>query len=151
VARRRRIHLADLDRIWYNASVGREPREPLADRPLEFVSSSKDDLSSFPLEVKLVTGYALRQLQSGRNHPDAKAMKGKLHDVTEISVKDDFGDRTFRTTCTTRIGDVVYVLHAFQKKSTSGISTPKRELELIERRLKLARKHYEEHYGKGKH
>jgi len=77
-------------------------------------------------------------------------MKGKLRDVTEISVRDDSGDRTFRTTCTARIGDVVYVLHAFQKKSISGVSTPKRELDLIEQRLKLARKHHEEHYGKGK-
>jgi phage-related protein len=117
------------------------------DRPLEFIASSRDDLSSFPVEVKLVTGYALRQIQRGKNHPDAKPMKGTLRDVIEIAVDDDLHDRTFRTTCTIKIGKVVYVLHAFQKKSTSGISTPKRELDLIERRLKAARKHYEENYG----
>jgi phage-related protein len=74
-------------------------------------------------------------------------MKGKLRDVIEISVHDDSGDRTYRTTCTTKIGDVVYVLHAFQKKAKSGSATPKRELDMIERRLKAARKYHEENYG----
>lgn len=97
-----------------------------------------------------MTGFALRQIQGGRTHPDARLMKGKLRDVIEISVDDDFGDRTFRTTCTTKIGDVVYVLHAFQKKSTSGIATPKRELDLIEHRLRAAQRHYEEGYAKKK-
>jgi phage-related protein len=141
--------VAWLDRIWYKElgmSADRATNE--ADRPLEFIASSKDDLSSFPPEVKFVTGYALRQIQQAKDHPDAKPMKGNLRDVIEITVDDDSGDRTYRTTCTTRIGNVVYVLHAFQKKATSGISTPKRELDLIEQRLKTARKHYEEHYGK---
>jgi phage-related protein len=123
-------------------------RELSGDRRLEFVGSAKDDLSAFPAEVKLVTGYALRQIQRGKAHADAKPMKGNLRDVIEIVVNDDPGNRTFRTTCTTKIGDVVYVLHAFQKKAKAGISTPKRELDLIEQRLKAARRHYEEHYGK---
>jgi phage-related protein len=120
------------------------------DRPLEFVASSRDDLSSFPPEVKLLSGYALRQIQRGKGHPDAKPMKGNLRDVIEIAVDDESGDRTYRTTCTIKIGETVYVLHAFQKKATSGISTPKRELDLIERRLRTARKHYEEHHAKNK-
>ena len=120
------------------------------DRPLRFVGSSREDLSSFPPEVKLVTGYALRQIQRGKPHPDAKPMKGNLSEVTEISVSDDSGKRTFRTTCTTRIGEFVYVLHAFQKKSTSGIATPKRELDLIEQRLRAAKKYHEEYDGKKK-
>lgn len=117
------------------------------DWPLEFVGGSRDDLSSFPVEVKLVTGYALRQLQRGVWHPELKTMRGKLRDVIEISVDDDSGDRTYRTTCTTKIGDVVYVLHAFQKKAKAGRATPKRELDTIERRLKAARKYHEENYG----
>ncbi len=77
-------------------------------------------------------------------------MKGNLRDIIEIAVDDNSGDRTFRTTCTTKIGQIVYVLHAFQKEVHVGISTPKRELDLIEQRLKTARMHYEEHYGKKK-
>ncbi|HXM18906.1 MAG TPA: type II toxin-antitoxin system RelE/ParE family toxin [Candidatus Tumulicola sp.] len=114
---------------------------------MEFLASSKDDLSSFPPEVKFVTGYALRQIQRGKDHPDAKAMKGNLRDVIEIAVRDDSGRRTYRTACTTKFGDVVYVLHAFQKKSMSGIATPRRELERIERRLQTAQRHWNENYG----
>ncbi len=55
-----------------------------ADWPLEVIGSSKDDLSSFPLEVKFVTGYALRQIQRGKDHPHAKRMKGNLRDVIEV-------------------------------------------------------------------
>jgi len=49
-------------------------------------------------------------------------MKGNLRDVIEIAVDDDSGDRTYRTTCTIKIGEVVYVLHAFPKKATLGVS-----------------------------
>jgi phage-related protein len=38
------------------------------------------------------------------------------------------------------LGDAVYILHAFQKRATSGIATPQRELDLIRRRLRVARK-----------
>jgi phage-related protein len=44
---------------------------------------------------------------------------------------------------------VIYVLHAFQKKSKKGIETPKREVEIIKARLKVAEAHYRENYGKG--
>lgn len=46
-----------------------------------------------------------------------------------------------------KLGDAVYVLHAFQKKSTRGIATRKEDIELIEQRLKQARAHYEQEYG----
>lgn len=48
-----------------------------------------------------------------------------------------------------RFRDAVYVLHAFQKKSKRGIATPKSEIDLVRRRLKLAEQHYEATYGKG--
>jgi phage-related protein len=44
---------------------------------------------------------------------------------------------------------VIYVLHAFQKKSKKGIATPKHEIEVIRARLKTAEAHYQENYGKG--
>jgi phage-related protein len=56
--------------------------------------------------------------------------------VLEVIARHD-GD-TFRAVYTVRFGDVVYVLHVFQKKSKRGIATPKKELELIRKRLKLA-------------
>lgn len=64
-------------------------------------------------------------------------MKGNLREVTEI-VSDYDGD-AFRAMYTTRIGDDVYVLHAFQKKSKKGVATPPHELDVIEGRLNAAR------------
>ena len=119
-------------------------------RPAEFIGSSKDDLSSFPEQVRVETGHILWEIQRGKTHPNARPMRGKLRDVIEISVDDELGSRTFRTTCTVRIGDIVYVLHAFLKKSKLGISTPKRHLDLIERRLKEAWRHYEKSHGETK-
>ena len=53
-----------------------------------------------------------------------------------------FDGDTWRTVYTVRLKDVVYVLHAFQKKSKSGITTPKKEIDLIHRRLATAEKEY---------
>ncbi len=66
--------------------------------------------------------------------PAAKPLKGFGGRVMEI-VADHRGD-TWRAVYTVRFRDTVYVLHAFQKKSKSGIATPKKELDLI--RLRLA-------------
>ncbi len=52
-------------------------------------------------------------------------------------VKDFRGD-TFRAVYTLRLAGAVYVLHAFQKKSKTGRETPRRDVELIERRLREA-------------
>jgi phage-related protein len=49
---------------------------------------------------------------------------------------------------TVRFEKAVYVLHAFQKKSPSGIRTAKRDVDLVEQRLKQAQRDYEEQYGK---
>ena len=77
----------------------------------------------------------------------AKPLKG-FGDAGVLEIVDDFDGDTFRAVYTVRFAKAVYVLHAFQKKAKAGISTPKRELDLIEQRLKAARRHYEEHYGK---
>lgn len=62
--------------------------------------------------------------------------------VPEIIV-DHFGD-TYRTVYTVSFREAVYVLHAFKKKSKTGRSTPKYEMDLVRRRLKAAQSHYEE-------
>jgi phage-related protein len=89
-----------------------------------------------PTEVRRAVGYALFAAQQGEKH-DAKMLKG-FGDapVLEVIARHD-GD-TFRAVYTVRFGDVIYVPHVFQKKSKCGIVTPKKELELIHKRLKLA-------------
>jgi phage-related protein len=107
------------------------------DTPLEFLGSSREDLSEFPDDVKSCIGFALHVAQRGGKHPDAKPLKGfKGAGVLEI-VSDLDGD-TFRAVYTVKIKGVIYVLHAFQKKSKKGIATPKAEIDRIKRRLKEA-------------
>jgi phage-related protein len=106
-------------------------------KPLKFVGSSKQDLSAFPEPVKQDIGHSLFLAQQGERYRNAKTLKGfQGGSVVEI-VEDHIGD-TFRCVYTTKLGDVVVVLHAFQKKSKQGISTPKHELDLIQSRLRDA-------------
>ena len=63
-------------------------------------------------------------------------------------VNDEDGD-TYRAVYTVRFAGVIYLPHAFQKKSKKGIETPKREIEIIKTRLKVAEAHYRENYGAG--
>jgi phage-related protein len=118
-------------------------------KPLFFMGSSKDDLRAFPEEVKDVMGFALRIAQLGGKHKDAKPLRGfGSAGVLEI-IDDDDGD-TYRGIYTVRFEGVVYMLHAFQKKSKRGIETPKSELALVKKRLKAAEDHYERTYRKKK-
>ena len=105
------------------------------DAPLKFVGSSREDLSEFPDEAKYCIGFALRTAQKGGKHPDAKPLKG-FKGAGVLEIVSDFDGNTFRAVYTVRIKGVIYVLHAFQKKSKKGISTPKVEIEKIKRRLR---------------
>jgi phage-related protein len=102
---------------------------------LVFLGTSRGDLSDLPREVRIDFGYALYVAQTGGKHPSAKPMKG----MPVVEIVSQFDGSAFRAMYTIKFGDAVYVLHAFQKKSKSGIATPKPELELIERRLKELR------------
>ena len=116
-------------------------------RPVVWVGSSRDDLRDFPDEVRRLMGVAINDAQHGEEHPRAKALKGfGGRSVLEI-VDDEDGD-TYRSVYTVRFAGVIYVLHAFQKKSRKGIATPQHEIELIKARLKAAEAHYRERHGK---
>ena len=110
-------------------------------KPVRWIGSSKADLSAFSEEVKRRVGGALWDAQIGRTAPFAKPLKG-FGGARVLEIVDDFDGNTYRAVYTVRFTGVVYVLHAFQKKSRRGITTPKSELDLIERRLKRAREDY---------
>jgi phage-related protein len=118
------------------------------ERPLDWIGSSKKDFLAFPEAVKDELGNALGLAQFGGKHPKAKPWTGQGPGVLEI-VEDYRGD-TYRAVYTVRFKEVVYVLHAFQKKSPKGIKTARSDVGLIERRLKLAQQDYEVRYGKAK-
>ena len=65
-----------------------------------------------------------------------------------LEIVESHEGNAFRAVYTVRFEKAIYVLHAFQKKSPSGIRTAKRDVELVEQRLKQAQRDYEEHYGK---
>ena len=115
-------------------------------KPLHWVGSSKRDLLAFPADVVDAIGYALGVVQHGGHPPTAKPWKGLGPGVLEI-VEDD-ASGTYRVLYTVRFREAIYVLHAFQKKSPSEIRTARTDVELIEERLKAARRDYEARYGK---
>jgi phage-related protein len=103
-------------------------------RPLFWEGSSKKDFKEFPIPVQKDVGVALFVVQLGRTPDSSKPWKGLGPGVYEL-VEDHRGD-TFRAVYTVRVGDAIHVLHAFQKKSKSGISTPQPDAHLIGKRLK---------------
>jgi len=119
-----------------------------AQKPTVWIGSSRDDLRAFPDEARRVMGFAINDAQNGDEHPRAKALKG-FGGRSLLEVIDDEDGDTYRAVYTVRFAGVVYILHAFQKKSKKGIETPKRDVEIIRTRLKLAEAHYRENYGKG--
>ncbi len=124
------------------------PTSVPGEKPLFWVGSAKSDLLAFPEAVKDEMGVALSVAQFGGKHPKAKPWKGEGSGVLEI-VGDHRGD-TYRVVYTIRFEKVVYVLHAFQKKSTKGIKTSQTDVEMISRRLNAAFDDYEARYGKRK-
>lgn len=106
------------------------------------MGSAKKDLLAMPEAVVDLVGYALHLAQTGLKHPQTKVLKGfGSAGVLEV-VEDDDGN-TYRAVYTVRFKNAVYVLHCFQKKSHKGIETPKRDLDLIEKRLRIAKAHAE--------
>lgn len=101
-----------------------------------WMGNARKCISKFPLEVKRTVGHALYFAQLGTHHPSVKIMKGMGSGVYEVV--EDYRNDTYRVVYTVRFSDKVYVLHAFQKKSKTGIKTPKEDTDLIKERLKRA-------------
>jgi phage-related protein len=114
-------------------------------RPLIWMGRSRKDIGEFPERVKGELGYGLDLAQSGEKHENAKPLKG-FKGAGVLELVENFDGDTYRAVYTIEFAEVVYVLHVFQKKSKTGIATPKTDIDLIERRLKLAQEHYQENY-----
>jgi phage-related protein len=120
-----------------NVEVSKQAR-----KPLKWVGSAKRDLDAMPEDVKDVFGHAIDLAQAGGKHPDAKAMAG-FGSAGVLEVVEDCRGDTYRAAYTVKFAGWVYVLHCFQKKSKSGIKTPKKDLDLIHARLKAAMQDFE--------
>jgi phage-related protein len=109
----------------------------MSERPLHWIGSSRADVRKFPREIRRDIGQALYAAQQGVTDPAAKPLKG-FGGASVLEVVAHYVGDTYRAVYTVKFEDAVYVLHAFQKKSKSGISTPQREIDLIKQRLKEA-------------
>jgi len=111
-----------------------KPEEP---RKLIWLVDSLVRLTGFPPMVRKKLGFAMYQAQIGQRHESAKMLHGFAETVWQVRADDPGG--TYRAVYVVQLGEAVYVLHAFQKKATSGIATPQRELDLIRQRLRQLR------------
>jgi len=109
-------------------------------KPLWWVGSAKKDLQAMPADVQDTFGYALHLAQTGSKHAQSKPLKG-FGSAGVLEVVESEAGNTYRAVYTIKISEAVYVLHCFQKKSTSGIATPKPDMDLIRDRLKAALAH----------
>lgn len=115
------------------------------EKRLFWMGNSLAGLLRFPEKVKDSIGEALSVAQFGGKHPSAKAWHGEGSGVFEV-VESHEGN-AYRAVYTVRFVRAAYVLHVFQKKSTRGIKTASRDVELVHQRLQAAKEHYEATYG----
>lgn len=116
-------------------------------KPVHWIASSKRDLTGFPRGVQHEAGYAIHLAQDGDKGVNAVPMVG-FGDASVVEVVMNETSGTYRVIYTARFKHAIYVLHAFQKKSKSGVSTPQTDLDLVKRRLKVAKDHHDTHYAR---
>ena len=107
------------------------------EKPLVWIGSSKKDLMALPGDVRKFFGHALDFAQHGDRHGAAKVMNGFGGTGVLEVVENNMGG-TYRAVYTVKFEESVFVLHCFQKKSKSGIATPKEDINIIRARLKIA-------------
>ena len=106
-------------------------------RSITWMGSSLNDLKKLPMAVQREIGFSLHQVQEGKTPSNAKPLKGLGTGILEIV--SDHNKNTYRAVYAVKLGDDVYVLHVFQKKSKHGIETLKQEIDLIKSRFTLAK------------
>jgi len=123
------------------------PDRPAA-RPCLFIGPSRRELKSLPETVRGTFGHAFHVAQCGGEYESVKALKG-FGGRGVLEVVEDFEGNAYRAVYTVRFAQAVYVLRAFQKKSKTGIATPKAEIDLIKARLRAAEEDHRERFRRG--
>jgi len=106
-------------------------------RPIRWLGNSKKNIQNFPRDAQKTMGSALQMVQFGGMPKDAKSFKGVGSGVFEIAIRHN--KDAYRTVLAVQLGEFIYVLHAFQKKSKRGIATPKQDVDLIKQRYNEAK------------
>lgn len=103
-------------------------------RPISWIKAAQKDFDQFPEPVKVDALRALSIAADGSKADTVKPLKGMDGGIMEIVLRHR-GD-AFRVVYAVQIGNEIWVIHAFQKKSKSGIKTPKPDIDLVQERLK---------------
>ncbi len=106
-------------------------------RPVKWIKAARRDFSDFTPLAQLELRRSVTILTEGRMPPIAKPLAGLGSGVMELALKHR-GD-AFRLVYALQIGDAIWVVHAFKKKSKTGIKTPREEIDVIRGRLKRLR------------
>jgi len=101
-------------------------------RPVIWLGNSKANVLEFPREAQKLIGDELQLIQFGGMPKDAKPFKGIGSGIFELALQ--YARDAYRVVLAVKLGNNIYVLHAFQKKSKQGIATPKSDVKLIRRR-----------------
>lgn len=103
-------------------------------RPVSWINAALKEFRTFPDGAQTICLAALTIAAEGGKPDIAKPMRGLGSGVFEVALP--YRQDAYRVIYAVQLGDEIWVVHAFQKKSTQGIKTPKRELDLISDRLK---------------
>lgn len=102
-------------------------------RPVSWITPARKEFEGFPASARETVLDALSIAAEGGKAVIAKPMKGLGSGVFEIALP--YRGNAFRVVYAVQLGEELWVVHAFQKKSTHGIKTPKHEIDLIKDRL----------------
>jgi phage-related protein len=103
-------------------------------RPVSWIKAALKEFETFPEAARSICLAALTIAAEGGKADIAKPMHGMGTGVFEIALP--FRRDAYRVVYAVQIGREIWVVHAFQKKSTQGIKTPRREIDLLKERLK---------------
>ncbi|SEJ00688.1 type II toxin-antitoxin system RelE/ParE family toxin [Nitrosomonas eutropha] len=103
-------------------------------RPVSWISSARKAFTDFPAGAQKIILSALTIAAEGGKADISKPMKGLGSGVFEVALP--YRGSAFRVIYAVQIGDEIWIIHAFQKKSATGIKTQKHEIDLVKDRLK---------------
>ena len=112
-------------------------------KEIYWIGQSLKDLKKMPKAISETFAYGIRVAQQGGRVLNSKILKG-FGNAKLIELKESDRSGTYRLIYTVEMKEIIFILHVFQKKSKQGIATPKKEMDLIESRLKLAKEIYKD-------
>jgi len=107
-------------------------------RPISWIKAARKAFEAFPEGAQTEILTALTIAAEGRKADSAKPLKGFGSGVFEVALR--YRTDAYRAVYALQIGEDLWVVHTFQKKSGRGVKTPRKELELIGERLKRLKK-----------